>query len=87
MMAELFQTCTQNITMHLKNIYDEDELEENSTCKDFLQVQNEGKSQVKRKQKFYNMDMIISFELQALNNLVEQYLIFAEGQALSRIPI
>jgi hypothetical protein len=60
MMAELFQTSTQNITMHLKNIYDEGELEENSTCKDFLQVQNEGKRQVKRKQKFYNLDVIIS---------------------------
>ena len=42
LMAELFQTTPQNITIHLKNIYAEGELDEISTCKDFLQVQNEG---------------------------------------------
>ena len=41
-MAELFQVKPQNITMHLKNIYDEGELDHISTCKDFLQVQIEG---------------------------------------------
>ncbi len=60
LMAELFQTSSQNITMHLKNIFEEGELEEQSTCKDFLQVQKEGKREVKRKQKFYNLDAIIS---------------------------
>lgn len=39
-MAELFQTSKQNITIHLKNIFEEGELEEGVTCKDFLQVQN-----------------------------------------------
>lgn len=42
MMAELFQTTPQNITLHLKNIFDEGELMEDATCKDFLQVQTEG---------------------------------------------
>lgn len=60
MMAELFQTTSQNITIHLKNIFEEGELEESSTCKDFLQVQKEGKREVKRNQKFYNLDAIIS---------------------------
>lgn len=41
--AELFQTTPQNITMHLKNIYNEVQLAEVATCKDFLQVQKEGK--------------------------------------------
>jgi len=41
-MAELFQTTPQNITLHLKNIFEEGELEEKATCKDFLIVQNEG---------------------------------------------
>ncbi|MBU0978324.1 MAG: hypothetical protein ABIJ33_00915 [Patescibacteria group bacterium] len=41
-MAELFDTTSQNITMHLKNIYKVGELDENSTCKDFLQVRSEG---------------------------------------------
>ena len=59
-MAELFQVKPQNITMHLKNIYAEGELSEEATCKEFLQVQNEGGRQVKRKQKFYNLDAIIS---------------------------
>jgi len=60
MMAELFQTTPQNITIHLKNIFDEGELEEDATCKDFLQVQKEGSRKVERKQKFYNLDAIIS---------------------------
>ena len=60
MMAELFQTTSQNITIHLKNIFEEGELEESSTCKDFLQVQKEGNREVKRNQKFYNLDAIIS---------------------------
>ncbi len=47
-MAELFQVKPQNITMHLKNIYDEGELSESATCKDFLQVQTEGSRQVER---------------------------------------
>ncbi len=42
MMAELFQTTPQNITIHLKNIFEEGELQEDATCKDFLQVQTEG---------------------------------------------
>jgi hypothetical protein len=59
-MAELFQTTSQNITIHLKNIFNEDELDETATCKDFLQVQIEGNRQVERKQQFYNLDAIIS---------------------------
>jgi hypothetical protein len=60
LMAELFQTTSQNITIHLKNIFEEGELEEKATCKDFLQVQKEGNREVKRQQKFYNLDAIIS---------------------------
>ena len=60
LMAELFQTTSQNITIHLKNIYEEAELEESATCKDFLQVQLEGSRRVERSQKFYNLDAIIS---------------------------
>ncbi len=60
LMAELFQTSSQNITIHLKNIFEEGELEEKATCKDFLQVQIEGNREVNRKQKFYNLDAIIS---------------------------
>jgi len=52
LMAELFQTSSQNITIHLKNIFEEGELNEDATCKDFLQVQKEGSREVKRTQNF-----------------------------------
>lgn len=59
-MAELFQTTPQNITLHLGNIFAEDELSEDATCKEFLQVQVEGRREIRRNQKFYNLDAIIS---------------------------
>lgn len=59
-MADLFQTTVPNINMHLKSIFDEGELDENRTIKDFLIVQMEGIREVKRTQKFYNLDAIIS---------------------------
>ncbi len=55
-----FQTSSQNITIHLKNIFEEGKLDEGATCKDFLQVQKEGNREVKRNQKYYNLDAIIS---------------------------
>ena len=57
-MAELFETTPQNITLHLKNIYQEGELEDEATCKEFLQVQKEGSREVKRKRKYYNLKAI-----------------------------
>lgn len=47
-MAELYQTTPQNITLHLKAVYQEGELETQSTCKEFLQVQSEGSRKVSR---------------------------------------
>jgi len=52
LMAELFQTSVPNINMHLKNIFEEGELEENRTIKEFLIVQHEGSREVKRKHIF-----------------------------------
>jgi hypothetical protein len=46
LMAELFQTTPQNITLHLKALYEDGELSESATCKDYLQVRQEGKRQV-----------------------------------------
>lgn len=59
-LAELFAVTPQNITMHLKKIYEEQELVESATCKDFLQVQIEGGREVKRRRRHYNLDTIIS---------------------------
>ena len=59
-MAELFKTTKRNVEMHIKNIYQENELEEISTWKNFFQVQKEGKRDVTRNKKIYNLDVIIS---------------------------
>ena len=59
-MADLFDVTPQNVTIHLRKIYNEGELEEKATCKEFLQVQNEGGREVTRKMKVYNLDAIIS---------------------------
>ena len=59
-MAELFDTTPQNVTMHLQKIYKIGEIDKNSTCKHFLQVQQEGEREVKRKTSFYSLEAIIS---------------------------
>ena len=59
-MAELFEKTPQNVTMHIRNAYNEGELDKSSTCKEYLQVQTEGKRTVKRIQKYYDLDVIIS---------------------------
>jgi len=82
-MAELFDTTRNNITMHIKNIYEEGELEENSVSKESLLTASDGKNY---KTKFYNLDVIISvgyrvksirgtqFRIWA-NKLIKEYLI------------
>jgi hypothetical protein len=59
-MAELFQTTPQNITVHLKRTYDEGELDEAVTCKEYLQVRREGSRLVRRSLKHYNLDAILA---------------------------
>ena len=59
-MADLYDTTKQNISLHIKNIFDEEELDINSTVKEFLTVQKEGNRKVERKVKYYNLDMILS---------------------------
>lgn len=59
-MAELYDTTKQNISLHIKNILDENELNEVWTVKEFLTVKKEGNRNIERNIKFYNLDMIIS---------------------------
>lgn len=59
-MGQLFETTPENVLMHLKNIYADDELSESATAKDFLAVQTEGKRQVQRRILHYNLDAIIA---------------------------
>ena len=60
LMARLFETTVPNINMHIKNIYEEEELEQERTIKDFLIVRKEGNRTVSRNIAHYNLDMILS---------------------------
>jgi len=59
-MGEIFDCTSENVLIHLKNIYESSELEEKATTKDFLVVQKEGNREVSRNIKHYNLDAIIS---------------------------
>ena len=85
-LAKLFQSSTQNVTMHIRHIYAEGELSETSTCKSNLQVQNEGGRTVKRTIKLYNLKMIIAIGFRVksstatafrvwANNIITEYMI------------
>lgn len=59
-MGELFDTTPENVLMHLKNIFKDEELTEDATTKEFLVVRDEGKRKVRRHIKHYNLDAILS---------------------------
>ncbi|EIE1274146.1 virulence RhuM family protein [Vibrio parahaemolyticus] len=59
-MADLYQVSSQAITQHIKAVYSEGELEQNSTCKDYLQVQLEGGREVKRNIRHYSLPVILA---------------------------
>jgi len=59
-LAEIYCTTQENISMHIRNIYADRELNENRTYKKFLSVRQEGNRQVKRNIDHYNLDMIIA---------------------------
>lgn len=67
--AQMYNTTSQNITMHIRNIYEDGELEEELTCKEFLQVQTEGTRQVKRNKKHYNFRMILAIGYRVRSNV------------------
>lgn len=76
-MAELFDCSADNISLHLKNIYQDGELQESATAKDFSVVQNEGSRQVSRNIKFYNLDAIISVGYRVNSRHATQFRIWA----------
>jgi len=71
--SELFNVTTATINEHIKNIYAENELEENPTIRDFLIVQTEGKREVKRTVKHYNLDMIIALGYRVKSSTATQF--------------
>ncbi len=77
MMAELFQTTVPNISMHVRNIYQEGELSPESTVKKFLTVRREGKRNVRRELDFYNLDMIISVGYRIKSLIATRFRIWA----------
>lgn len=72
-MEELFQSSHANIVEHIKNIYAEGELEEESTCRKFRQVRQEGKRNVTREVLCYNLDMIISLGYRVKSSVATRF--------------
>ena len=77
MIAELFQTSVPNISMHIKNIYNEKELLPEATVKDFLTVRREGNRGVQRELTYYNLDMIISVGYRVKSLIATRFRIWA----------
>lgn len=77
LMAELFQTTSDNISLHLKNIFAEGELVEVATAEDFSVVQNEGGRAVRRMLRHYNLDAIIAVGYRVSSRRATQFRIWA----------
>ena len=75
--ADLFQTSRTNIVEHIRNIYEERELESAATCRNFRQVRTEGSRQVSRELPFYNLDLIISVGYRVKSRIATQFRIWA----------
>ena len=80
MIAELFQVTPQNITLHLKSIYADGELQEEATCKEYLQVQNEGKRKVNRSLKHYNLEAVLAIGYRVRSSRGTQFRQWATAQ-------
>ena len=78
--ADIYKTTRQNIEQHINNIYEEKELELNSTCKKFLQVQKEGNREVKRNIDHYNLDMIIALGYRVQSDVAVRFRIWATNR-------
>jgi prophage maintenance system killer protein len=78
-MSQLFDKDTDTIGLHLRNIYDEGELEESSTTEDSSVVQAEGKRQVRRQVRLYNLDAVISVGYRVNSRCGTQFRIWATG--------
>ena len=76
-MAELFGCSSDNISLHLKNIYASNELQENSTTEEFSVVRKEGSRNIKRKVTFYNLDAIISVGYRVNSSKATKFRIWA----------
>lgn len=78
-MAELFHTSRTNVVEHIQHIYEEGELDEKSTCRNFRQVRKEGNRMVSRSMPFYNLDMIISLGYRVKSMIATHFRRWATG--------
>lgn len=78
-MAELYQVTPQNITLHIKHIYQDGELDPTATCKQYLQVQTEGTRKIQRDTKFYNLDMVLAIGYRVRSNVGMHFRRWASG--------
>ena len=76
-MTMLFETTKQNVSLHISNIFKEEELLPVSTVKEYLTVQKEGNRLIKRNQKYYNLDVIISVGYRVKSQRGTQFRIWA----------
>ncbi len=76
-MGQLFDTTPENVLMHLKNIFKDEELAEQATTKDFLVVRQEGARQVRRRIKHYSLDAIISVGYRVSSKRATQFRLWA----------
>jgi len=72
-LVELYQSSKANISEHIRHIFEEGELDENSTVRKFRTVQIEGNRKVSREQTFYNLDMIISLGYRVKSMIATQF--------------
>ena len=77
LIAELFQTSVPNISMHIRNVYEEGELQPEATIKKFLTVRLEGSRAVRRQLDHYNLDMIISVGYRVKSHVATRFRIWA----------
>ncbi len=77
LMADLFQTTKQNISLHIQSIFNEGELAPEATVKKYLTVRREGKREVKRLLEYYNLDMIISVGYRVKSHVATRFRIWA----------
>ena len=76
-LEDLFETDRTAINRHISNIYKSEELEEESTCAKIAQVQKEGEREIKRKIKYYNLDLIIAVGYRVNSKRGTQFRIWA----------
>jgi len=77
LIADLFQTTIPNISMHIRNVYEEGELTQEATIKKYLTVRREGNREVKRLLDYYNLDMIISVGYRVKSHVATRFRIWA----------